>query len=143
MIKCIHKTLKGGYNMKVLIVEDLESKRKQLTDFLTKEAIEFEICEYVKDALRYIYFNKENISGIILDLGLQWAIDDNDYAEDNGLDIVYELDRINLNIPILINSITLVDVLDKYPFVYGQRTVMESYEMLEKFITFLKEKEEQ
>ena len=129
--------------MKVLIVEDLESKRKQLTDFLTKEAIEFEICEYVRDALRYIYFNKENISGIILDLGLQWAIDDDDYAEDSGLDIVYELDRINLNIPILINSTTIVDVLDKYSFIYGQRTVMESYEILEKFINFLKNGKEQ
>lgn len=129
--------------MKVLIVEDSESKRKQLTDFLTRESIEFETCEYVNDALRYIYYNKENISGIILDLGLQWAMDDNDYALDRGLDIVYELDRINLNIPILINSTTFVGMLDEYPFVYGQRTKMESYEMLEKFITFLKEKKEQ
>ena len=129
--------------MKVLIVEDLKFKRNQLIDFLNKKNIEFEVCEYVNDALRYIYFNKENISGIILDLGLQTSADSNDHALDRGLDIVYELDRINLNIPILINSTTIVDVLDKYSFIYGQRTVMESYEILEKFINFLKNGKEQ
>lgn len=129
--------------MKVLIVEDLKFKRNQLIDFLKKKNIEFEVCEYVNDALRYIYINKEDISGIILDLGLQTSADNNDHALDRGLDIVYELDRINLNIPILINSTTFVGMLEEYPFIYGQRTKMESYEMLEKFINFLTNEKEQ
>jgi len=129
--------------LKVLIVEDQEFKRTNLTTFLQKRNIDFEICEYLNDALRYIYKNTKDISGIILDLGLQSSRDYDDYSLYRGLDLVIELKRKRWDIPVLINSTTEVGILDEYPFIFGQRTIIESYEMLEKFITFLTQREEQ
>ena len=74
--------------MNIFIVEDQELKRKELTDFLTSKEIKFETCEYVYPALRYILANREDISGIILDLGLQSAPDIHDLNPYKGFDVV-------------------------------------------------------
>ena len=129
--------------MTIFIVEDQELKRKELTDFLTSNEIKFETCEYVYPALRYILANREDISGIILDLGLQSAPDVHDLNPYKGLDVVNELDRKNINIPILINSSTEVDMLGVYSSVYGQKYETNDFEILEEFITFLSQREEQ
>ena len=131
--------------MKILIIEDSEIKRNELIDFLTSICnIEFEFCEYLYDALRYIDDNENEISGIILDLGLQKAEDmPQTYGIYVGLDVVYELKRSKINIPVLINSTTFAGILDEYPFIFGQRMQMENYDMLEKFVTFLRQREEQ
>lgn len=130
--------------MQILIIEDLLSKREQIAVFLEEKNIKYEVIEYVGPAFEYILGNKEEISGIILDLGLAMSKDlPETYNLYRGLDVIYELDRLNIQIPILINSSTFVGMLDDYPFVYGQRTKSNNYQMLEDFIDFLTQREEQ
>lgn len=129
--------------MKVLIVEDNEAKREDLILFFQKQQVDVECCEYVNDALKYIYRNVTDISGIILDLGLQSSKNSEDYSLYRGFDLIEELERKEWNIPVLINSTTFMGMLDEFTFIYGQRTRMKNYEMLEEFIAFLKKGEEQ
>lgn len=129
--------------MKILIVEDSRDKKDQLINFLSKKNIEFEICECLNDALRYLYENSKNISGIILDLGLEREKSDPDYDQYMGLELAEEAERIKLNIPILINSTTEVEMISTYSSVYGHRTEMDDYDTLENFISFLSERKEQ
>ena len=130
--------------MQILIIEDLLSKREQIAIFLEEKNIKYEVIEYVGPAFEYILGNKEEISGIILDLGLAMSKDlPETYNLYRGLDVIYELDRLNIEIPILINSSTFVGMLDDCPFVYGQRTKSNNYQMLEDFIDFLTQREEQ
>lgn len=130
--------------MKIFIIEDAIFKREQITDFLEAKNIDFEISEYARPGLRYIIKNKNEISGIILDLGLQNSKDSPEsYNLYKGLDIVKELFRKSIKIPVLINSSTEVDSLENYPFVYGQRKEIDNYQILENFVSFLKQKMEQ
>lgn len=129
--------------MKILIVEDDAFKRDELIQFLQNKDIEFEIQEYVNPALRYIIANKEAISGIILDLGLQSAASINNRSLHRGLDVVNELRRKKINIPVLINSTTSVDMINAYSFVFGHRMDMYDNQLLEDFVSFLRRKEEQ
>ena len=130
--------------MKILIVEDSMCKREQLVEFLEKEKVEFEVCEYVNTALRYIRANKANVAGIILDLGLEsmpGAYDANPYR---GLDVVREMKRLKLDIPVLINSTTELEMVSaEYPCVFGHRIEMDDYDSLESFVSFLRQREEQ
>ena len=129
---------------KILIVEDCLYKRIQLVDFLKEKEIEFEVCIFVYQALRSIRANKENIAGIILDLGLETMPGACDATPYRGLEVVRELIRKRLNIPVLINSTTEVEISkEDYPFFFGHRTDMNDYEILEDFISFLKTREEQ
>lgn len=130
--------------MKILVIEDAIFKREQITDFLEEKGIGYYVAEYLNPALKYIVGNKDEISGIILDLGLQMSKDlPETYSLHRGLDVIYELDRKNLQIPVLINSSTFVGMLDEYPFVYGQRTKIDNYQIWEDFISFLKQREKQ
>lgn len=130
--------------MKIFILEDDVFKREQITDFLESKKIQFDWFEYMCPALRYVVRNKEEISGIILDLGLQNYKDSSStYDLYKGLEFIEELDRKKIYIPILINSSTEVGMLDEYPFVYGQRTKIDNYQILESFIAFLEQREKQ
>ena len=130
--------------MKILVLEDAVFKREQITDFLDEKGVEYEVAEYLNPALKYIFGSKKEISGIILDLGLAMAKKlPETYSLHRGLDLIYELDRRKIEISILINSSTFVGMLDEYPFVYGQRTKIDNYQILEDFISFLKQREEQ
>ena len=130
--------------MKILVIEDDIYKREQITNFLDSKAISYNVTEYLNSALNYIYENTINISGIILDLGLPIFENDPDtYSLYRGLEVIYELDRKKINIPVLINSNTFVGMLDEYPFVYAQRTKINNYQMLEDFVSFLTKREEQ
>lgn len=129
--------------MKIFVVEDDAYKREEITEYLDKNDIEYEVCEYVNPALRYIVANKEKICGIILDLGLQRAPDINALNPYGGLDIVNELKRKKIDIPILINSSTEVDMIEAYPSVYGQKFELNDYEVLDNFLSFLRRREEQ
>ena len=60
-----------------------------------------------------------------------------------GLELVEETERIKLNIPILINSTTEVEMISTYSSVYADRTDMDDYDTLENFISFLRTREEQ
>ena len=131
--------------MKILVIDDDIFKREQITDFLEVENIEYETFEYANPALRYIVMNKDEISGIVLDLGLQdFKNTPNTYSLYKGLDIIHEMYRKSIHIPILINSSTDVGIIDdKYPFVYGQRTKIDNYKILEDYINFLRQNEKQ
>lgn len=130
--------------MKILVLEDAIFKREQITDFLEENNISYQVIEYLNPALKYVFETKEELSGIILDLGLQLFKDAPEtYSLYRGLDLIYELARMNLEIPVLINSSTDVGLLTDYPFVYGQRTEVNNYQILEDFINFLKQKEKQ
>lgn len=124
---------------KILIVEDEHFKRENIEQFLRKKQISYETIEYVNPALRYIFFNHDNISGIILDLGLRTFKGSNDYSHTRGLNIVYEITRKRLNIPILINSstrINLSEVMFAHNNVKGQN-YNGDHNVLENFINSL------
>ena len=129
--------------MKIIVIEDEEFKRDEITSFLTDHNIEFETFEYVHPALRYILANKVDISGIILDLGLQSSPSMFDRSLYRGFDVVKELNRKRIDIPILINSTTEVDMIDSYPSVFGQKYEMYDDEILDSFIRYLRKREEQ
>lgn len=129
---------------KILIVEDMPDKRDQLIQFLNKENIEFEVCEYVNHALRYISANRDSIAGIILDLGLETLPGSYDFTLYRGLDVADEMKRLKLDIPILINSTTELEMAtSEYPNIFGHRTEMDDYETLENFVSFLRERDKQ
>ena len=130
---------------KILIVEDSIFKREQITDFLDEKGIEYDFVEYLNPALIYIFGSQNDISGIILDLGLQYFKDSSpeSYNLLRGMDVVRELKRKKMDIPVLINSSTKVPRIEYYPSIYGQRTKIDDYTILEEFVTFLKQREEQ
>lgn len=140
----ILKILKGGHTMTIVIVEDTQFKRDQLIRFLKKENIQCESFEYVNYALRHIRKERENISGIILDLGLETMPGADDATLYRGLDVLKEMKRLKVNIPVLINSTTELEMVScEYSNVFGYRTDMEDYDSLENFIYFLRQREEQ
>ena len=123
MIKCIHKTLKGGYIMKILIVEDDDVKMSMIYWILLDKNIDREWFFSVNSALDYISEHQNDVSGIILDLGLTTFVDSRDYDDLRGLDLVRELTRKEINIPILINSTTeieLEEIMSNHKNVKGQ-----------------------
>lgn len=129
--------------MKILVVEDDKTKRENVESFLKSEKIEYHTCEYVNEALRYIITHKNEISGIILDLGLS-LFKDGPYDRYNGIRILAEIQRKKLNISVLINSTTEVGMINEdYSIVWGQRTRILNDELLKEFVTFLREKKEQ
>ena len=130
--------------MKILCIDDDFFKRNQIGEFLERKGIQLEEIEFVNPALKYICTNKESISGIILDLGLKSFKDSNDYNIYKGLDVIAELERKKIKIPILINSTTEIDFQkDDHPYVFGHRKRKNDYKILEEFLAFLKEREEQ
>jgi len=129
--------------MKILVIEDDIFKREQITDFLEEKNIEYEAYAYVNPALRYILQNKEKISGIILDMGLPSFKDSKDYTLIKGMDIIKELYRKRLYIPVLINSSRDLSIFEMHSFVFGQRTEIGNYQILEDYISFLKQREKQ
>ena len=129
--------------MKILIVEDNSSKRKQIEEFLKTKGVEFKTIGYVEPALKYIAENQNNISGIILDLSLKTDENSNDYHPKKGLVISEELNKRKIDIPIMLNSETLMPTLFLSRNIYSQRRGMNDYRTLEEFLVFLKEKQEQ
>ena len=129
--------------MKILIVEDNSSKRKQIEEFLKTKGVEFKTIGYVEPALKYIAENQNNISGIILDLSLKSDENSNDYHPKKGLVISEELNKRKIDIPIMLNSETLMPTLFLSRNVFSQRRGMNDYQTFEEFLIFLKEKQEQ
>ena len=130
--------------MMIVIVEDTQFKRDQLIRFFNKENIQCESFEYVNYALRHIRKERGNISGIILDLGLETMPGANDATLYRGLDVLKEMKRLKLDIPVLINSTTELEMVScEYPNVFSHRTDMDDYESLENFVFFLRQREEQ
>ena len=61
-----------------------------------------------------------------------------------GLDVAKEMKRLKLDIPVLINSTTELEMGSaEYPNIIGHRTEMDDYESLENFVSFLRERDKQ
>lgn len=129
----------------VVLVEDNADKADNVTKILEKEGVEYHQLTALNPALRFITKESKKIDGIILDLGLPRF--ENERVENlyAGIDIVKELKRVGINIPVLINSTTLVDIdEEKYPFVFKERMLSPfNVETLRNFLNSLSNKEEQ
>lgn len=103
--------------MKILFIDDNPlGKITPIIEYCKLEQIEFqyEIVQSVNSAIKYIFSNLNEIDLIVSDLGLPRYDDGSDYGILNGLDIIDELIRKNINIPIIINSTTDIPNLRKY-----------------------------
>lgn len=131
---------------KLLIVEDDWHKLRFLQELLNKKNVEIHLCTSITPAIKYAVKYSKDISGIILDLGLTSFDDSRDYEWDKGLILVKELTRKRINIPILINSTTIIDlnnIMINHPNVIGQMCdLRDGYSKLEEFITLLEEKKQ-
>jgi len=130
--------------MKLLCVEDNFFKRNHIGGFFEEKGIILEEFEFINPALEYIIRNKANISGIILDLSLKSSMDSNDYDLYKGVEVITELEKLKIQIPILINSSLTLDLKEgEHPYVFAHRRRKNDYKILEDFISFLKEREKQ
>ena len=96
--------------MKILIVEDDRNKRLFLEYFLKEKNIEFYSFSSVRPAISYSIKCSSEIDGIILALGLTSYDYSDDYDFTKGLELIKELTKKRISIPILINSSTYVDL---------------------------------
>lgn len=134
--------MKKRSELKIVIVDDIEKKTDYIDCYLFEQKIyEVDYFTCMNPALKYIIENKNEISGIILDLGFCTYEDSNDWNQYKGLDLAEKLLKKNINIPILINSSTEVLTRKIPPSVFGQMFTTNDTETLEKFITFLELKE--
>lgn len=131
--------------MKILVVDDDDFKVECLAKFLEARGVEMHLEYSVKPALRYAINNPKEISGVILDLGLTSDNNSFDYDWVRGLDFISRLAFDKIDIPILINSSTIID-LDKikkdYRNVVGQMYEEDDYQTLGSFLDFLKSREQ-
>lgn len=129
----------------IVLIEDNADKSNNIISILDKEGIEYYLITALNPALRFITNESKKIDGIILDLGLPRF--ENERVEDitAGLDVVEELKRVGITIPVLINSSTLVEIDEKeYPFVFKERMFCSfDVETLRNFLNSLSNKEEQ
>jgi len=127
--------------MKILVVEDDALKRTYVLEFLKSRNIDVHWCYSVNPAIKYCIKNTTEISGIILDLGLTSYDNSIDYEFTKGLNLVKELTRKKINIPILINSTTYInlkEIMESHDNVKGQMYESDDYETLRFFIKDLK-----
>lgn len=134
--------------MKILIVEDDNFKFSMIYCLLRDKNIDQEWFLSVNSALNYISEHQNEVSGIILDLGLTTYSDSNDYDDVRGLDLVNELTRKEINIPILINSTTeinLDEIMSNHKNVKGQSIPRKGEnwsQTVEWFLTTLQEEKQ-
>ena len=99
----------------ILIVEDVIGL-KYPANFskLAGDIAEFIIFRSFNSAMRYIRENKENIDGIILDLGFaNFDCNPSTYDEKKGIELLREMHRCKIEIPpVLIFSTTELDGMD-------------------------------
>lgn len=132
--------------IKILVVEDDQFKREHIKKFLEEKNISnVHYCKSVCPAIQYAVEKSRVISGIILDLGLTSFDDSVDYRRDRGLDLVKELTRKGIKIPILINSTTTIDlpeIMGYHKNVKGQMSYeYDGYKILDWFISSLEKKQ--
>lgn len=99
----------------ILIVED-QIGYKYPKDYskLAEGIAEFIVFRSFNSAMRYIRQNKDNIDGIILDLGFaNFECDTSTYNEKKGVELLCEMHRCKVKIPpVLIFSTTELDGFD-------------------------------
>lgn len=128
----------------ILVVEDDNLKMSIIYELCKKQDVGFKCFVSINPALEYFQEHQNEISGIILDLGLTTFDDSRDYDDVRGLDMVKELTRKQAKIPILINSTTIIDlpeVMKNHKNVKGQTSlsagVLKHKEDIESFINTL------
>ena len=110
--------------MKLLFIDDCpQEKAIPFVNHLNHMHFDFsyEIAENVNDALIYIFTHLAEIDLIITDLGLPRYKDGSDYNSLNGLDILDELIRKDVSIPVIINSKTKIPTLKEYVDSYSKK----------------------
>lgn len=132
--------------IKILVVEDDLLKREFIKNFLKERGItNVHYCISVSPALRYAVEEKSSLSGIILDLGLTSFDASDDYNIYKGLDLVKELTRKRIDIPILINSTTTIDLqllMESHKNLRGQTSYeYDGYKGFDWFISSLEKKQ--
>lgn len=103
--------------MNILIVDDTPKfKVDNAIEYLKSQNVNFtyEITESCCSGLRYLRNHSNEIDLIIVDLGLPFYDNGSNYDELNGLRIISEIDRLDLNIPIIINSTTKIPNEEQY-----------------------------
>lgn len=98
--------------MNILVIDDMpEYKTGSIFRELKKFGLNFNLnfCHSINSALRYIVTHPKEIDLIILDLGLPLMDDSTDIEATRGLQITHYLARKKIRIPIIINSITIID----------------------------------
>ena len=100
--------------MKFIIVEDDRNKRLFLEFFFKQNGDEYYSFQSVKPAIKFAINNSTEINGIILDLALTSYDYTDDYEYDRGLEMISELIKNGIYIPVLINSSVYVRDLKKF-----------------------------
>ena len=96
--------------MRIVVVEDDKNKREFVAMYLETNNIEMVSFTSIMPAIKYVTQHFKEVSGIVLDLGLVSYDDSYDYDSEKGLILVEELTRKKIEIPILINSTTEIDL---------------------------------
>lgn len=129
----------------IVLVEDNTEKANSIITTLEREGVEYYQLSALNPALKFITKEFKKIDGIILDLGLPRF--ENGRVENiySGLEIIEELKSLEINIPILINSSTLIDIDEKeFPFVFTERMFsLWDTIALRNFLQSISEQEEQ
>lgn len=127
----------------ILIVED-QIAMKYPADYskLAEGIAEFVVLKSFNSAMRYIRQNKDNIDGIILDLGFaNFDCDFSTYDEKKGIELLREMKRCKVKIPhLLIFSTTELEVMEEYNIFtlgFGHPDVMKIFDE-EMFLDFIK-----
>lgn len=116
--------------MEILFVDDNpKGKVMPLIEYLNEAGIDFsyDIVENVNSAIKYIFTHIDEIDLIITDLGLPRYEDGSDFELLNGLDIIDELIRKDISIPIIVNSATKIPNLLEYAKTYKKNNRLFSY----------------
>jgi len=103
--------------MNILIVDDMPNiKVTNAIDYLKSQNLNFnyEITKSSSSGLLYLRNHSNEIDLLILDLGLPLYDNGSDYSELEGLFIIEEIDRLELSIPIIINSSTKIPDEEQY-----------------------------
>lgn len=114
--------------MKVLIVDDLDFKRKRIKDYVKNilTDVEFEEFSCGRDMLNYLrpyYLNekdKDNLKDILLFLDWNFPLYKNEMPNvGEGMTILFHIDRRKLPLKTIIVSSDDVELDEDYPFVLG------------------------
>ena len=130
--------LQEEITMKILIVDDqAELKCSGIIKECEKRGVEVEIAKVRNSALLRIILQKQDIDGIVLDMGI--PIYDDEFTEDEreGDDVLRELHRKKYKIPVLIFSTTDSFYKDQCDFVVDQMTSWNIIQEEDKFFSFL------
>ena len=124
--------------MKILIIDDHpEYKCREILEVCKNQGIEVVVKKARNPGLREIVCSGNKYDGIILDMGLPIYEGGRDIGERVGDEILAELRRKKLSIPVLIFSETESKYKNRCDFVFDQMSSSNVVQEEEKFYAFL------